>query len=86
MNDKKTMNGLRATVMSINVLLMCITVVLQLWAFETLRHTILCACVLLLITITLVFDGILKDSKGMITHGSWYALWLFSLIMALFRF
>ena len=86
MDDKKMMEGLRITIMSVNVILMCVTVALQVVAFEPLRHTILCSCVLLFITITLVFDGILKDRKEMIVHGSWYALWLFNLILNLFKF
>lgn len=85
MNDEKMMDGLRTAVATINAILMVITVVLQVVAFNALRHVILCSCVLLLITVTLVFDGILKDSKGIFTRGWWYALWLFNLIMNLFR-
>lgn len=85
MNDEKMMDGLRTTVMRINVILMFITVTLQVLAFEALRHTILCSYILLLITVTLVFDGILKDRKEMVTHGWWYALWFFNLIMNLFN-
>lgn len=85
MNDEKMMDGLRTAVGTINVILMVITVVLQVVAFNALRHVILCSCVLLLITVELVFDGILKDRKGIATHGCWYALWLCSLIKILFR-
>lgn len=85
MNDEKMMYGLRTTVMGINLILMVITVVLKALAFEALMHTILCNCILLLITVTLVFDGILKDRKGMVTHGLFYALWFFNLIMNLFN-
>ena len=85
MNDEKMIDGLRTVVCIINVILMVITVVLQIVAFDVLRHVILCSCVLLLITVTLIFDGILKDSKGMITRGWWYALWLGNLIINLFR-
>lgn len=85
MNDEKMMDGLRSVTMLINVILMVVTVVLQIVAFDALRHTILCCCVLLLITITLVFDGILKDGKGMAMHGGWYLLWFFSVIMNLFE-
>ncbi len=85
MNDEKMMHGLRTAVGTINAILMLITMVLQLTAFNALRNVILCSCVLLLITVTLIFDGILKDSKGIFTHGWWYALWLFALIMNSFR-
>ena len=84
MNDEKMMFGLRTAVGGINMLLMGITVLLQVVAFNALRHVILCSCVLLLITVELVFDGILKGSKGITTRGWWYALWLFNLIMNLF--
>ena len=85
MNDEKMMDGLRTVVGAINMVLVVITVILQVVAFNALRHVILCSCVLLLITVELVFDGILKDSKGIFTCGWWYALWLFNLIMNLFK-
>lgn len=69
MNDEKMMDGLRTAVGTINVILMIITVVLWVVAFNALRHVILCSCVLLLITVELVFDGILKDLKGIATLG-----------------
>ena len=86
MNDEKIMKVFRLTTIGVSLILMIITVVLQTVAFEALRHTILCSCVLLLITVTLIFDGILKDSKRMALHGSWYALWFFNLIRSLFEF
>ena len=85
MNDEKMMDGLRTAVGTINVILMIITVVLWVVAFNALRHVILCSCILLLITVELVFDGILKDLKGIATLGCWYALWLLNLIMNLFK-
>ncbi len=81
MNDEKMINSLRTIVMGINAILMVITVVLQLLAFEELRHTIMCSCILLLITIALFFDGVLKDSKKIAWHSSWYILWFFNLII-----
>ena len=85
MNDEKMMDGLRTAVGTINMVLMVITVTLQVVAYNALRHMILCSCVLLLITVELVFDGILKDSKGIFKRGWCYALWLFNLIMNLFK-
>lgn len=85
MNDEKMMGGLRTAVGTINVILMFITVILQVFAFEALRHVILCSCVLLLIAVTLIFDGILKDGKSMALHGSWYVLWFFNVIINLFN-
>ncbi len=84
MNDEKMMDGLRSVCGTILLILSVITVVLQVVAFNALRHVILCGCILLLITVELVFDGILKDSKGIATRGMWYALWLFNLIINLF--
>ena len=85
MNDEKMMDDLRTAVGTINAILMVITEVLHVVAFNALRHVILCNCVLLLITVTLVFDGILKDSKRIFTRGCLYALWLFNLIINLFK-
>ncbi len=83
MNDEEMIRGLRTVVMGVIAILMVITVVLQLLAFRALRHAILCSFILLLISVTLIFDGILKDSKEMAFHGSWYALWFLCLIMTI---
>ena len=84
MSDEKMMDSLRTVVGIINMILMVITVVLQVAAYNALRHVILCSCILLLITVELVFDGILKDSKGIATRGMWYVIWLLNLIINLF--
>jgi hypothetical protein len=84
MDDEKIMNSLRTVVGTINAILMIITMVLQIFAFNALRHVILCSCILLLITVVLVFDGILKDSKGIAIRGIWYVVWLLNLILNLF--
>lgn len=85
MYDEEKMKGLRAVVMLVNVLLMFVTLTLQMAAFEPVRHVILCSCILLFVTATMIFDGILKDSKNLILHGSWYALWFAGLILNLFK-
>lgn len=85
MNDEKMMTGLRTVVIGFNVLLMFITIIMQIFAFNVLQYAIMSSCILLLITVTLVFDGILKDKKEMTTHVFWYALWFFLMIMNLFK-
>lgn len=85
MYDEERMKGLRTVVMLLNVLLMVVTVTLQMAAFEPVRHVILCSCILLLVTATMIFDGILKDGKNLIIHGSWYVLWFAGLILNLFK-
>ena len=80
MNDEKMMKGLRTAFTGVSVILVLIILVLQLSAFEALMHTILCNCVLLLITVTLIFDGILKDGKNMALHGGWYVFWFLNMI------
>ena len=64
MNDEKKIDILRSVVCSIIIVLMIITIVLDVVALNALRHVILCSCILLLSTVGLLFDGILKDSKG----------------------
>lgn len=68
-------NGLRTAVGTINMILMAITLVLQFVAFNALRHVILCSCVLLLVTVELVLDRTLKNSKLVTIRGCCYALW-----------
>lgn len=79
MNNKKKIQILRKIVTSINVILISITLAFQIWSFNLLRHTVLCSCSLLLLSITLILDGLLKDTEGISIHCSWYALWLFNL-------
>ena len=81
MNDEKKVDGLRITVATINVILMAITVILQLLEFNALRHVILCSCILMLISVELVLDGILKDRKSIFVHSFWYVSWLANLLM-----
>lgn len=84
MNDEKMIYGLRTAVSVVNLIVMAITIVMQAIAFETLRHVIMCSSILLLIAITLTFDGILKDSNRIPKHICWYILWLFNLLISLF--
>ena len=86
MYDEGKMKKLRTLVMLIDIVLMFVTMVLETTVFQALLVSILCACVLLLTTVTLVFDGILKDSKNMFTHGLWYTLWFLNMIITLFNF
>ena len=92
MKDKKKMKILRKRVMIIAVIFMCITVAFQLralfkvnswqlWGFQLSVHTILCSLVLLLLSVILVIDGILKSGKEMAIHGGLYASWILNLLM-----
>lgn len=92
MNDEKKMKILRKRVMIIAVIFMCITLAFQLWAlfqvnswqlrvFQLSVHTILCSLVLLLLSVILVIDGILKSGKEMAIHGGLYALWFLNLLI-----
>ncbi len=85
MNNKEMMNALRATVELIAVILIVVTIVLKVCALETLRLVIMCSCILLLITVTFIFDGILRDGKKMALHGFCYALCFLFLIKNLFK-
>ena len=85
MNDEKMMDGLREAVGIIIIILAVIVLVVELVAFTALRFAILCSCMLLLIAVELVLNGILKDSKGIIAYGWLYVLYLSYLIMSLSR-
>ncbi|MBQ3414045.1 MAG: hypothetical protein IJH39_01580 [Clostridia bacterium] len=86
MNDEKRIKSLRIANLLVTAILMGVTVMFMIVTFEPLRHTIMSSCVLLLLTITLVFDGILKDKKQMMSHSIWYVLWFSNLIITLFKF
>lgn len=85
MNGEK-MKILRSIVGMLNMILMCITMVLALWSFEVLRHTILCSCSLLLSVIQLILDGTMKDFKQIHVHIFCFLGWLFILIISIFKF
>ena len=83
MNNGKTIHNLMTVLSIITVILAIITFALQVTAFNALRHVILCSCILLLITVELVFDEILKDSKGITMDIIGLIAWLPNLILNL---
>lgn len=86
MNDEKKMKDLRLIVISIDAILIFITIAFQVWAFQVLVNAIMCSLCLLSLSVTLVIDGILKDGKQIAIHGCIYVLWYFNLIMSFFNF
>ena len=82
MNDEKKMNKLRTAVENISLIPMVILIFFEMTAVQ---RVILSSCILLLITIELVFCGILKDSKRIVISGALYVLWLIALIVNVFR-
>ena len=82
MNDEKKMNELRTLFRDIKWIPMIIMIFIEMFAVG---RVLLCILILLLITIELVFSGILKDSKGVAAGSAWYALWLIILIVNLFK-
>ena len=83
MNNEKVINRLRNACGIIILILIAIMAALQVVAPNVLRRVIMCHFILLLITVTLVCDGILKDSKGFALRCIVYAIWLNHLIMSL---
>lgn len=85
MNNRKEimMQVLWYVAMSLTAILMCVTVLLQIFAFDSVKHTILCSCIILLSTVTVVFDGVLKEKKRMLIHTVLCVVWVFILIMGL---
>lgn len=84
MIDKEMIIGLRKTFYTITAILMFITVVLQIVAYNALRQGILCVCILLLLIIELILDIILKDNKKISACCCWLFLWIFNLIITSF--
>jgi len=86
MNDKEMLKGLRTIVLSISALLMVITVIVQLSAYQAVLHIVLCSTILILMAFTLVFDLLLNDGKELVHHFGWFVLWCLNLLLNLFRF
>ena len=86
MNDEKMMKVLREIVLCVCTILIIITVVLEYAAFEKTRNIFLCSCILMLLTIAIVFDTILKDNRRKTTHCIWYVIWFLNIIMSYFIF
>ena len=81
MNDEKKLKVWRSILKKSNTILMCITLALQICAFKALKHSIFCSFILLLLTVILVIDALLKEYKEITTDGILYTMWFLNLIL-----
>lgn len=84
MYDEK-MKGLQILFSFLNVICMFVAVVIQTVVSKAWLYCILCAFILLILTLTLISDVILKDRKSIFMHGFWYVCWFLSMIIVLFK-
>lgn len=85
MNDEKMINNLRKTYHNTLLLVIIAAIILKYSIGNELLNVILCNCILLLITVELVLNAILKDTKEITRLSVWYALILINLIINLFK-
>lgn len=85
MNNKKKIDFFRIVLMGINIILMFVMLVIQNFAYNAIICCILCACILLLITVIFVLDVIVKNVKNMFLLAFFYACWITNLIIHLFN-
>ena len=85
MNDEKMMEVLRSVVDDVSIVLVFFTTIMVLGSCEPLMLGIMYNCTLLSYTVKLVFDGILKDTKGMAFDGFLYAINFLLMLYQLFN-
>lgn len=76
MNDKKMMEILRNGVFVVDVGCMILTLILDFLVFDAVWQAISSVAVLVLSVITLVFDAILKDKRGIAMRSFWCIAWM----------
>lgn len=86
MNDEKRVRNLRTLILIVTAILVVITMVLQIVAYEPLRHTILTSFVLLLIAVLLACDGILNERRSIFRDVILYEIWFVNLIVNFLNF
>ncbi len=85
MDDEKKMKFWRRIFSILNFVLITVIAILDIATFEALLHCILCTFALLLTTISLVLDGIVKDIKSLCMNGLYYLILSAFLIENLFK-
>lgn len=84
--NKKEMKVMRDVIQLISLILMIITLILQIFAYNAFVYSIMCNFILLLTTIILVINGILKNYKEIAFYGFIYTVWFVSLIITFLNF
>ncbi len=86
MNDEKKLRlmKLKSKIQTISLISMGITLVCQVFAFNALRHVILCCFILLLIGFLVIIDICLKELKEIPTLGYLFFIWLANIIIILY--
>ena len=85
MNDEKKMNFWRRSLSILTIVLLGINAILGIATFEALRQCILYICALMLATISLVLDGIMKNGKRLCLDSIYYIVLSYTLITNLFN-
>lgn len=83
MNNEKNIVNLRNAIGYTNEILIINYLLVQVATFGTIFNVVFCICILMLITIDLIFNQILKDSKRSLACGVCLIVWLFNLIINL---
>ncbi len=76
MNDEKMMEILRDVVLVVDVECIILTPILDFFVFDAVWQAISSVAILMLSVITLVFDAILKDKKGIAIRSFWCIAWM----------
>ena len=83
-DSPKRINKLKSFTKSLVLIIMVITILLQIFAYNPLHHFLLISGILFLLTVMIALDGILKEKRHLRTCMIWYALWLLNLTTYLF--
>ena len=81
MNDEKKLKVWKLILKMSGAILVCITLALQICAFEVSKYGIFCSFILLILTVILVIDAFLKEYKEIAKDGILYTMWFIMLIL-----
>lgn len=85
MKNRERLEVLQAIGLIVALILMCITVGFQSFAYDAILHVVLCFCIILLSAFMLILDRILQDKKSFYVHFFWLVIWSFNVIITLFH-
>lgn len=84
MEKTENLEAIRVIIGIISLVFMCVTVSLQIFAMNQIRHIIMCSLTMMSIAAELIFDGILRDKIGILMRSSLYTIWFLNLMLHLF--
>ena len=82
MKKESAIKTIRDITQIVDIIMMVIYLILQIFAMEKIRQVILCGVVVMLTIILVALDLIIKDKKYFWEHCGWISIWIAITILA----